>query len=215
MNTLPDCLAPGPHCLAAATYRLTRQDAMGRKLRVAGHREWGPLLMIKRLLVTAALCLLHACSGVPEGVVPVSGFELQRYLGRWYEIARLDHSFERGLSKVTADYSLREDGGVTVINRGFDAKQQTWDEAEGKAYFIGPADVGQLKVSFFGPFYGSYNIIELDRTDYQYALVAGPDRSYLWLLARTPVLAQEVVDSLVAKAGDLGFATDELIFVEH
>ena len=166
-------------------------------------------------VLTALAILVTACTGAPDGVDTVSGFELSRYLGTWYEIARLDHGFERGLSNVTATYSLRDDGGVKVINRGYNDEDQEWDEAEGKAYFVGDEDVGQLKVSFFGPFYGGYNVIELDKEGYQYSLVAGPDRSYLWILSRTPEMNPEVLQTLVAKARDLGFATDELIMVEH
>ncbi len=161
------------------------------------------------------LSFLTACTGVPEGVEPVSGFELERYLGKWYEIARLDHAFERGLTNVTAEYTMREDGGVKVVNRGFDPEKSGWEEAVGRAYFAGEPDVGQLKVSFFRPFYGGYNIIALDKASYRYSLVAGPDFSYLWILARTPELEQEIVDSLVQEAGTLGFPVDELIYVSH
>lgn len=158
---------------------------------------------------------LVACTGVPEGVKTVDGFEVERYLGKWYEIARLDHSFERGLTNVTAEYSLRDDGGIKVINRGFNPVKNEWDEAIGKAYFVDEPDIGQLKVSFFGPFYGAYNILELDKAGYQYSLVSGPDRSYLWILARTPVLEQEIINMLVQKAESLGFPTSELIYVPH
>ncbi len=130
--------------------------------------------------------LLTGCLGHPTSITPVQDFELARYLGTWYEIARLDHSFERGLDKVTAQYSLREDGGVNVTNRGFATGENRWQEAQGKAYFVNQPQEGYLKVSFFGPFYGSYVIFELDREHYQYAFVAGPDTSYLWLLSRTP-----------------------------
>lgn len=123
---------------------------------------------------------------MPENVEPVDEFEVDRYLGRWYEIARLDHSFEKGLSQVTATYSPRKDGGIKVINRGYSAEKQQWKEAEGKAYFVGSNDEAYLKVSFFGPFYGSYVVFELDKKDYQYAFISGPDNDYLWLLARTP-----------------------------
>ena len=156
-----------------------------------------------------------ACARIPDGVEPVTGFELDRYLGTWYEIARLDHSFERGLTNVTAEYRLRDGGGITVINRGYDVSEGEWSEAEGKAFFVGDPDVGQLKVSFFGPFYGGYNVIELDHENYGYSLVAGPDRSYLWLLARTPDLDSATRDRLISRAAELGFPTDELIFVEH
>lgn len=158
---------------------------------------------------------LMGCDVAPDNVQPVSGFELNRYLGKWYEIARLDHSFERGLEQVTANYSLRSDGSVKVINRGFNPGKNKWKEAEGKAYFVGEPDIGQLKVSFFGPFYGGYNIIELDKEGYQYSLVCGPNLSYLWILARDPNLDQKTVDGLVSNASLLGFETDKLIFVKH
>jgi apolipoprotein D and lipocalin family protein len=166
-------------------------------------------------LAAVLVLLLSACSGVPEGVEVVGDFELSRYLGTWYEIARLDHRFERGLSRVTATYSSREDGGVRVVNRGFDAESGEWDEAVGKAYFVSTPDVGQLEVSFFGPFYGGYNVIELDREHYRCAMVAGPSRSYLWILARSPQLEREIVQRLVERAAELGFPTRELIFVTH
>lgn len=164
-------------------------------------------------ILGACLALLVACTGVPEGVEVVDDFELEPYLGTWYEVARLDHRFERGLSNVTANYSLRDDGGVTVVNRGYRSDKGEWDEANGKAYFVDEPNVGRLKVSFFGPFYGGYNVVALDPE--QYSLVAGPDRSYLWILSRTPELEQPLLDELVAKAASLGFATDELIYVEH
>jgi len=166
-------------------------------------------------LVAILAVFLGACTGTPDGVTVVSGFDLNRYLGTWYEIARLDHPFERGLSNITATYSLRDDGGVKVINRGYNVEDQEWDEADGKAYFVGDEDVGQLKVSFFGPFYGGYNIIELDKDGYEYSMVAGPDRSYLWILSRSPDLDDAVLERLVAKAGELGFPIGELIMVDH
>ncbi|MEQ8206305.1 MAG: lipocalin family protein [Woeseia sp.] len=171
-------------------------------------------------IVAASIAVLvgisqSGCVGTPEGVEPVAEFELNRYLGKWYEIARLDHRFERGMSNVTATYSMRDDGGVSVVNRGYKDSDGEWNDATGKAYFVGDADVGQLKVSFFGPFYGGYNIIELDKDRYQYALIAGPDRDYLWILARAPSLDPAISSRLVAKARALGFPTDELIYVDH
>lgn len=159
--------------------------------------------------------MLAGCLGMPDNVTAVEDFQLERYVGTWYEIARLDHRFERGLSRVQAQYSLREDGGVRVINRGFDAKNGQWSEAEGKAYFVGDSDIGRLKVSFFGPFYGAYNIVDLDHEDYGYAMVTGPNTRYLWILARDPQLDPAVLDRLVAKAKVLGFPVEELIFPEH
>jgi len=160
------------------------------------------------------LCL-SGCTGIPDGISPVKDFSLDRYLGKWYEIARLDHSFERGLDSITAEYTLKDDGGVKVINRGYSAEDKNWNEAEGKAYFVGPPDEAYLKVSFFGPFYGSYIVFELDKENYQYAFVSGPDKSYLWLLARTPEVDQTLIEHFITRAKALGFATDKLIFVEQ
>ncbi|MBS0496662.1 MAG: lipocalin family protein [Proteobacteria bacterium] len=158
------------------------------------------------------IVLFGGCVSVPQNVAPVDGFELNRYLGKWYEIARLDHSFERGLANITAEYSLREDGGVKVVNKGFSVADNKWKEAEGKAYFVRDPQEGYLKVSFFGPFYGAYIVFELDKENYQYAFITSYDKSYLWLLARTPVVSDEVLNRFVQKSGELGFATDKLIF---
>jgi len=169
---------------------------------------------MKKLTLVFVIFLM-GCVGIPENVKPVNDFKLEKYLGKWYEIARLDHSFERGLTRVTADYSLRDDGGVRVINRGYSTEKNAWDEAEGKAYFVKEQDQGYLKVSFFGPFYGAYVIFELDHDNYQYSLVSGPDKSYLWILARTPELNGDIKDMLVEKAADSGFDTAKLIFLNH
>lgn len=166
-------------------------------------------------LALAILALgVGGCLGMPEGVKPVGDFELDRYLGEWYEIARLDHSFERGLQRVTATYSRRDDGGVSVLNRGFEASEGEWREAEGKAYFVGSPDEAYLKVSFFGPFYGSYVVFEIGQ-DYDYAFVAGPDTGYLWLLARTPEVTPALLEQFRTRASTLGFDTHELIIVDH
>lgn len=159
------------------------------------------------------LLMLTGCTGLPEGIEPVDEFELTRYLGKWYEIARLDHSFERGKNNVTAEYSLRDDGGVKVINRGYSISEKKWSQSEGKAYFVQTPDQAYLKVSFFGPFFGSYVVFELDKEEYQYAFVTGPDRSYLWLLSRTPTVSQELLDRFVEKSKASGFNTDALIIM--
>ena len=170
---------------------------------------------MREFIVGMMSLFLSGCLGIPKNVSPVKEFELKKYLGKWYEIARLDHSFERGLNNVTAEYSLRDDGGVKVINRGFSGTKNKWKEAEGKAYFVRGKDEGYLKVSFFGPFYGSYVVFELDKENYQYALVSGAKKSYLWFLARTPTVSKELLDRFVKTAKEQGFDTDKLIFVEH
>ena len=168
---------------------------------------------MKKLALLLAL-LLAGCVGMPDTVRPVGNFQLERYLGTWHEIARLDHPFERGLSRVSAEYSLREDGGVRVVNRGFNATGKKWKQVEGKAFFVQDPQTGFLKVSFFGPFYGAYVIFELD-PDYRYAVVSGPDTSYLWILAREKRMDDALIQELVAKAAARGFNTSALIFVEH
>ena len=169
---------------------------------------------MKRLFFLIFL-VLSGCTGIPDNITAVEGFEIERYLGTWYEIARLDHSFERGLSHVKATYTLREDGGIDVVNRGFHREDGKWEEARGKAYFVSDPGVGRLKVSFFGPFFGAYNIIALDKENYGYSMVCGPSRSYLWVLARRKTVHQEVLSSLLFLARDLGFETDKLIYVDH
>lgn len=159
--------------------------------------------------------LTLGCVGMPAGVTPVKEFEVDRYLGRWYEIARLDHSFERGLEQVSADYILAQDGSITVINRGYSPEQDKWKEATGKALFVNTADEAHLKVSFFGPFYSSYVVFELDKKDYQYAFVSGANTNYLWLLARTPEIDESLMKRFADRAEELGFAADTLIWVAH
>ncbi len=168
-----------------------------------------------KILVAVLSFFLTGCVGVPDGVSPIDDFDLNRYMGKWYEIARLDHRFERGLSNVTAEYSLRDNGGVRVVNRGFSPAQDKWKQAEGNAYFVGSKDKGHLKVSFFGPFYGSYLVFELDRENYGYAFVTSSTKSYLWLLARAPTVNEELLQRFMETAKELGYQTEGLIFVDH
>lgn len=169
------------------------------------------LTFILSMLLTV---LLIGCVKKPENVTPVTNFEASKYLGKWYEIARLDHSFERGLSNVTAQYNARDDGGINVLNRGYNAEKNKWEDAEGKAYFVESPDIGYLKVSFFGPMYGAYIVFDLD-PQYQYSLVSGPDKSYLWILSRTPNMDEAIKKRLVDKAQALGYDTSKLIYVAH
>ena len=175
--------------------------------------------MIKRTfrLILASLALLGvgACSTTPPaGLTAVAPFDLARYVGTWYEIARLDHGFERGMSDVSATYTPRSDGSVEVINRGYDSARQDWRQASGRALFTGSSERGSLKVSFFGPFYGGYHVVALD-PDYRWALVVGPDRSYFWILARDRVLNPELRAQLIEKSRALGIAVEQLIWVDQ
>ena len=170
-------------------------------------------IRILALLATVAFSVGCATSP-PEGVSPVTDFEVSRYLGKWYEIARLDHGFERGLSNVTAEYSLNQNGTIKVLNGGYDSRRGRWSSAEGKAKFRGDESIGSLKVSFFGPFYGGYHIAKLDES-YQYALVVGPTKEFLWVLAREPTLDENTYQNLLDTAESLGFRTAEIILVNH
>ncbi|WP_028021847.1 lipocalin family protein [Enterovibrio calviensis] len=166
---------------------------------------------MKPLFIALSLLLLTACQSIPDGITPVTGFDEKRYLGKWYEVVRLDHSFERGLSNVTAEYSVREDGGIKVLNRGYKAEDQEWSEAEGRAYFVGERDTAHLEVSFFGPFFSSYVVFELG-DEYDYAFVSGYNTDYLWLLARTPTVSDEVMANFLTVAEEKGFDIDRVVF---
>lgn len=160
------------------------------------------------------LLTLASCASIPEGIEPVTNFKIDLYLGKWYEIARLDHSFERGLQYVTAEYSRHENGGIRVINRGLNQQTNSWNKAEGRAYFVETNDKGYLKVSFFRPFYGAYVIFKLGK-NYEYALITSNDRSYLWILSRTPTITSELKTELIKQISQQGFKTQELIFVKQ
>ena len=164
-------------------------------------------------MLLAALMVLGACSTAPpDGITAVTPFDVNRYAGKWYEIARMDHSFERGLSEVSATYRLQPDGSVQVINRGFDSERKDWKEAVGRALFTGDTNRGALKVSFFGPFYGGYNVAAMD-PQYRWSLVVGPDRGYVWILSRDRQLTPEVREQVLAQARKLGIDVDRLIWV--
>jgi apolipoprotein D and lipocalin family protein len=173
--------------------------------------------MTDKVLITIFLLstALLGCTSVPKGLEPVSEFDGGRYMGKWYEIARLDHSFERNLSNVSAMYTAKENGEISVLNQGYNEKSGNWKQIEGKARFINNESVGSLKVSFFGPFYGGYHVIELDRVNYSYAMVSGPSLSYLWILSRTTELDEAIYSRLVNAAAELGFDTAKLIWVKH
>ncbi|PVX49216.1 apolipoprotein D and lipocalin family protein [Balneicella halophila] len=160
------------------------------------------------------ISLFSSCSTIPKGVKAVSPFKQEKYLGKWYEIARFDFKFERGLNNTTAEYSQRNDGKIKVLNRGYDYENQKWKEAEGKAKFVSNDTTAMLKVSFFGPFYSGYNVIAID-SEYKYALVCGESFDYLWILSREKSIPNNIKEEYVAKAEKLGFNTSNLLWIEH
>lgn len=166
------------------------------------------------LFVFISVMMFNSCSSIPKGATAVSPFEKEKYLGLWYEIARLDFKFEKNLNNTTAEYGIREDGKISVTNRGYNYVKDEWKEAVGKAKFVEDENVAKLKVSFFGPFYAGYNVIALDE-NYQYALVAGKDLGFLWILSRETTIPDDVKNQYLNIAQNIGFETDDLIWVEH
>lgn len=168
-----------------------------------------------RVIYLLLFLSLAGCTGIAPGLVPVSNFEIDRYLGQWHEVARLDHSFERGLSQVTANYSHNDDGGIKVVNNGYSAEDGQWDTAIGKAYFVNEANEGHMKVSFFGPFYGSYVVFYIDDVDYQYAYVGSYNKDYLWLLSREKSVSDHQKKHFLDMAISKGYDTESIIWVDQ
>lgn len=166
------------------------------------------------LLGLSSVLLFSACAAIPKNIKPVNNFDVDSYAGKWYEIARLDYKFEKDLNNVTASYKLNNNGSIQVLNSGFNYKKGKWQSAKGKAKFRSDNTIAALKVSFFGPFYAGYNVVALD-DDYQYALVAGGNLKYLWILSRTTSIPANVKEDFLSKANSAGFDTSKLIWVEH
>ena len=170
--------------------------------------------LISILFIAVILSGIYSCTTIPDGAVAVTPFDKKRYLGKWYEIARLDFKYEKDLDNTTAEYSLKDDGTIKVVNQGYDTVKQEWVEATGKAKFVGDDNVAMLKVSFFGPFYSGYNVIAID-DEYRYALVAGKSLKYLWILSRDIQIPAEIKDKYLKIAKDIGYNTTDLIWVKH
>lgn len=162
----------------------------------------------------ATISLITSCVKSPEGAVAVKPFDKSKYLGKWYEIARLDFKHERNLNNTTAEYSLNDNGTIKVDNKGYNYVKNEWDQAIGKAKFVDDPNEARLKVSFFGPFYAGYNVIAID-DNYQYALVAGASLDYMWILSRTTSVPESVKQDYLNKAKSLGYKTENLVWVEH
>ena len=181
------------------------------------HMNRGTVISGTSLLAALLAMMFGSCSSsstIPEGASAVKPFDVTRYTGKWYEIARLDFKYEEGLNNVTAQYSLNDDGTIKVVNRGYDYTKEKWEEATGKARFVGPENEAKLEVSFFGPFYSGYNVIAIDPA-YRYALVAGESLEYLWLLSRETTMPENIKQDYLAKAEAIGYETADLVWVEH
>lgn len=171
-------------------------------------------MKLKIIIVFSLLMVLVSCKTIPEGVTAVAPFAKEKYLGKWYEIARLDFKYEKDLNNTTAEYSTNDDGTIKVLNRGYNVKKKEWEEATGKAKFVEDDKIAMLKVSFFGPFYSGYNVIAID-SDYKYALVAGESLKYLWILSREKTIPNDIKDNYLKIANEIGYNTSDLLWVEH
>lgn len=165
-------------------------------------------------LIVGGIIVLNSCASIPPNATPVKGFEVNRYLGTWYEIARFDFRFEKNMDNTSAQYRLDKNGNVLVLNSGYNFEKQKWNKADGLAKFRGDKDVAALKVSFFGPFYSGYNVVALDR-DYQYALIAGKNLDYMWILSRKKDIPEAIKKEYLRIAENIGFDTGKLIWVKH
>lgn len=181
--------------------------------RIVSNRFTNLLLQLSSTI--SLLLMLSSCAPSTRMLQPVANFDSNRYLGVWYEIARLPHRFEKNLVSVTADYSLREDGSIDVINKGYDSVRKKWKSADGRAYFKKEANTALLKVTFFWPFYGEYKVIKLDEVNYSYAVVTSSTFNYLWILARTKELDAQTMKLLVDYIERSGFDTKKLVYVDQ
>ena len=166
------------------------------------------------MLSVILISVLSSCKTIPKGALAVKPFSIKKYLGQWYEVARLDFRFERNLNNTTANYSFNQDGTIKVLNRGYDFKKNKWKQSTGKAKFVSDTTEAKLKVSFFGPFYAGYNVLAID-PEYKYALIAGKNLEYLWLLSREKTMPENIKQSYLKKAESLGYKIGELVWVEH
>ncbi|MEZ7526582.1 lipocalin family protein [Cloacibacterium normanense] len=171
--------------------------------------------IIKGFAIMAVVATIFtSCVGIPDGVTAVQNFNKDKYLGKWYEIARFDFRFERNLDNTTAQYSINPDGSIKVLNQGYNYVKKEWDSAEGKAKFVGSESEARLKVSFFGPFYGGYNVVDIDE-NYKNALIYGNSTEYMWILSRNKTIDEATKKRFVEKAKKDGFDVSKLIWVNH
>lgn len=171
-------------------------------------------MKLNKIMPVLIVLVIFSCTTIPEGVTAVTSFAKEKYLGKWYEIARLDFKYERDLNNTTAEYLLNEDGTIKVLNRGYNVKSKKWEQAAGKAKFVDSDKIAMLKVTFLAPFYSGYNVIAID-PDYKYSLVAGESLEYLWILSREQTIPEEVKNKYLKIAKEAGYSTSSLIWVQH
>ncbi|MGI6074590.1 MAG: lipocalin family protein [Fermentimonas sp.] len=178
----------------------------------------------KKGLIALAVAGLTAATGAflwskyrnltPKNVEPIKDFDIDRYLGKWYEIARLDVYWERYMDNTTTEYCLNDDGTIDVKNMGYNFKKGKWQVADGSARIAGDKNIGVLEVKFFGPFYSGYNVIAIEG-DYEHALVIGRSTKYCWILSREASITESVRTKLVSKAMECGVDVDKLLWIPH
>lgn len=166
------------------------------------------------LIILITMLGIYSCATIPKNAKAVKPFDKEKYLGKWYEIARFDFKFERHLNNTTAEYSLNNNGSIRVNNKGYNTQKNEWKQAIGKAKFVGDEHTAMLKVSFFGPFYSGYNVIAID-DNYKYALVAGASLKYLWILSREPSIPEDIKTKYLTLAKKIGFETSNLLWIKH
>ena len=188
---------------------LSRNDTTG-----ADSKTSTALCLLTLTAFAGAVFYAHRTPRIPRGIVPVQNLDLRRYMGRWYEVARIDHVFERGLQRTQAEYTQRPNGSVWVTNRGYHPLRNEWRIAHGKARPSIAPDIAALKVSFFGPFYSGYHVVALDE-DYRWAMVIGSTLEYFWILSRTPSLPPGIKERLMHQAQQLGVPTEKVLWVHQ
>lgn len=167
------------------------------------------LIALAAGLGAAAVTYTLLSDDVPEGAVPVEPFDIGRYLGKWHEVARLPNFIEKNLNQLTEDYSLNDDGSFKVITKAWHTTKNEWKEASGTIKFTGDENIGKLKVSYLGPFFLAYNVLDID-PDYQYALVSGSGLSYLWILSRETTIPEAIKTQFLNTAATIGFDIEKL-----
>lgn len=166
------------------------------------------------LSLTAIALLSSSCASIPKNATAVHNFEVNRYLGSWYEISRFDYRFEKDLDNVAAQYRLNDNGTIKVINSGYNLKKNEWKSTKGEAKFKKNKSIAEIKVSFFKPFYSGYNVVAIDK-EYKYALVAGRNLNYLWILSREKTIPENIKKEYLSLAQKIGYDTSKLVWVKH